>query len=544
MRRRFLLVLVVCLVLPGSALASWLGSGAGNGHVKATNLSSGNAPAGSVSGRNLTVGWTAPSGGAPISGYTVKRYTTGGTAQTINSNCSGTVSGLSCTELNLPSGSWTYTVTPRQGNWQGAESPVSSVVSVGSPALAISGSTTLASLPTTLGGTISNFLSGQTATFRLDDPSTGPVLTGSITPTTTPANGQATVSVTIPSGTANGSHTIYAIGSAGDVASAAITVAVPTTITTTASNLRDASSGTETNQSDLAAFVDGRLFASGNFSTAFSATRYVQFDMNSALPAGRTVSGANLNFRFADSTAGDTTCFYFEVRRVSTGSVLATHGSSASPVGCNATTAQQTFTTSLPEVSTSDIANDLRIRVFAKESGSKSIRVDTATVSGSTPQVEFTLYDPIVVNAATGTATTTPWGIATVGDGAAYASASNWTTAFVSTRYLKLTFPSYVPATAAVNSVSLKHTYRPSTTGNTCYYFAVYSGATLIGTHGSSAAPVSCNSTTTYTTDTVALPEVTTAAMANGLTVRYYVRNASSLKSQDDLDTVTINYTD
>ena len=39
-----------------------------------------------------------------------------------------------------------------------------------------------------------------------------------------PANGTASVSVTIPSGIANGSHTVYAIGSTGDQASAAINV--------------------------------------------------------------------------------------------------------------------------------------------------------------------------------------------------------------------------------------------------------------------------------------------------------------------------------
>ena len=41
-------------------------------------------------------------------------------------------------------------------------------------------------------------------------------------------------------------------------------------------------------------------------------------------------------------------------------------GDASSPIGCNSTTTQQTFTTAVPEVATSDIANDLRVRVFAQ----------------------------------------------------------------------------------------------------------------------------------------------------------------------------------
>ena len=63
--------------------------------------------------------------------------------------------------------------------------------------------------------------------YRLDDPSSGTVLTGSITPTPVPSNGTATVSVTLPAGTSNGSHTIYAVGNLGDQPGASITVNRP-----------------------------------------------------------------------------------------------------------------------------------------------------------------------------------------------------------------------------------------------------------------------------------------------------------------------------
>jgi hypothetical protein len=69
---------------------------------------------------------------------------------------------------------------------------------------------------------------GQAVTFRLDDQSTGTVLTSTLSPTTVPASGSVTATVTIPAGVANGSHTVYAIDGQGDVASASITVAHPT----------------------------------------------------------------------------------------------------------------------------------------------------------------------------------------------------------------------------------------------------------------------------------------------------------------------------
>jgi hypothetical protein len=80
-----------------------------------------------------------------------------------------------------------------------------------------------------------------------------------------PGNGTASVSVTIPAGTANGAHTVYAIGDQGDTAGAPLTVAVPTTISTSVWDVRDASTGTESNQSEPHAFAnDSRTATSGS----------------------------------------------------------------------------------------------------------------------------------------------------------------------------------------------------------------------------------------------------------------------------------------
>ena len=217
---------LAALLFAGSAIAGWGGGGTGRGYSKAKSMPAMAAPTVAVSNRDVTVTWSAPSGGAPAAGYVVRRYNTSGDAQTVGSACAGVVSGLSCVESGVPAGSWRYTVRAAQGNWRGAESSQSAVATVEAPSLSLSPGT-VTSFPTSLSGGIAHFATGQTVSFRLDDPATGPLLTGSITPSPVPASGSSSASVTIPAGTANGSHTVYAVGSGGDRATAPITVTAP-----------------------------------------------------------------------------------------------------------------------------------------------------------------------------------------------------------------------------------------------------------------------------------------------------------------------------
>jgi hypothetical protein len=534
------------LVAVPSAHAAWSPPGTGSQTAKARTMPTGSTPTASVSNRNVTVSWTqATIGGSPVQGYLVKRYDTNGNVQTIGAGCSGLVTAVSCTETAVPAGSWTYSVTPKQQNWLGTESARSSAVTVAAPALSFSGSTTVTSLPASLTGTIANYIPAQTVTYRLDDPTTGTLLSGSISPSPVPSSGSATVSVTIPSGTANGAHTVYAIGSSGDVASAAITVAVPITITTSAWDVRDASAGAgEVNQTALTAAADGLTFPTGTWASTFG-TKYAEVNLNGPLPSGQTVSGASFNFRFAAAASGETACFYFETRRISTGAVIGTHGSPSSPVGCVTGTSLQTFTTAIPEVNTSALADDVRIRFYASESAAKAITVDLATVTGTAASTSFTLYTGSYTD-ATGTPTTSAWGLFAAGDGFAYTSAANWAASFSTSRYLKLTFPAYVPSGVTVTGATLKNYYRPTSSGrNVCWYFEVYAGATLIGTHGSSSSPVSCNSTTAYTTDSIPLPEVDTVAEANSIVIKAYydISGTGTRTTQHDLATLSVTYT-
>ena len=299
------LVLVLALV-PVSAHASWVRADAGDAGARAKTVDAVAAPSASVAGRTVTVSWSAPSSGAPPTGYTVKRYNNSGQQQTIGASCSGTISGLTCKERKVPTGTWKYTVTPELGNWRGPESNFSAAVTVGSAQLSFS-SSTVTSFPTGVSGTIDNFVDGQSVSFRLDDPSSGQALSGSISPDPVPENGHADVSVTIPAGTSNGSHTIYAIGSDGDQASAAVTVNAPKVTSTAIA--KSAGGDPDFIKQGGAYFVYANVSGAGNPPSGFAT---LKADV-SAMTSGQTavslangsysVNGQSYNYRSAQLTA-------------------------------------------------------------------------------------------------------------------------------------------------------------------------------------------------------------------------------------------------
>jgi hypothetical protein len=128
-------------------------------------------------------------------------------------------------------------------------------------------------------------------------------------------------------------------------------------------------------------------------------------------------------------------------------------------------------------------------------------------------------------------------------DGTTYTTVGNLATTFNAARYLKFTPNQAVPAGAAISGAQVQFAYKSATAGDTtCWYFEVYNGTTLIGTHGSSSTPVSCNATTSYVTDTVSTPEVDTEAEANSLVLKAYVRNSGARKASIELVQVDLNY--
>jgi len=204
----------------GVAHAAWIAGGGETGFAAATTVGAGSAPTVTVNGRDVTVSWSAATlaTGAPVSGYTVRRFDTGDTPQPVGAGCSGTIAALGCTEQGVAAGVWTYTVTPVQGAWTGAEGPRSGSVTVGGPALALTPAA-FSFVPVVLTGTVSGFVAGETIAFRLDDPVTGTILTSTMIPDPIPTNGSASVTVTISVGMGAGAHTLYAVGSLGTQAS-------------------------------------------------------------------------------------------------------------------------------------------------------------------------------------------------------------------------------------------------------------------------------------------------------------------------------------
>jgi hypothetical protein len=324
-----------------------------------------------------------------------------------------------------------------------------------------------------------------------------------------------------------------------------------------AQDFRDASSGAEVNKSDPYSYADA-ITAPTSTAIGSGTNLYLELTFSSPRPGGLSVSAAQFNFRLASSggaQAGNA-CFWFDVR--SGGSVIGTHGSYASAAGCSAGTTQTTVSTAMPEVSSTDQANGLVIRVYLWETGTKTktVNVDLATLTGSTPYTAFTAYEIQAVDDTSGTPVTAPWSLSTV-DATTYTAASNWPSATASTtKYLKATLEPSVPTGSVLTAVSLSNVWRASaavTNGGTlCYYLEVFNGATSLALHGSGAAPLACtNSGTIFTNTPVSLPEVDTVTKANNLVLKLYYwvsplcgggGNPGCVKSVTDQLQVTYSY--
>ena len=309
-------------------------------------------------------------------------------------------------------------------------------------------------------------------------------------------------------------------------------------------DVRDASAGgAEANYSDALSYADGVVKTTGNWTAAFATTQFDDFDFGAGRPAGIPITSAIFHFTFAPTRSNDNACFYLDVRRASTNTLLGTHGSSGSPSACANAGAQVAATVDVSaEVTSTTIANDLRIRVYANNDGKKAINIDLASVTITTPYSTATLFEQRWDDESGGTPSATLWPFVAV-DGTAYTSAGSFATAFSTTRYIKLTPNESVPTGSMITNVQLRFAYKSATAGDTtCWYVEVYNGATLIGTHGSSASPVSCNATSAYVTDTVPIPEVSTAAIANNVVLKVYMRDSGAAKASIDLAQLDVNY--
>ncbi len=139
MRRALLMLLCLlgALAAAGPASARWDAGGGGAGNATVVTMPTGATPAGSVSGRSVTVSWAQNDFvngnlGAAGGAYTITRYAEGGTTPvTPGTGCSSAITGtaatLSCTESSVPDGRWQYRITPFINSFTGTEGPPSPV---------------------------------------------------------------------------------------------------------------------------------------------------------------------------------------------------------------------------------------------------------------------------------------------------------------------------------------------------------------------------------------------------------------------------------
>ncbi len=224
-------LLIVAILIAAAALALQAGAAnaawrapdiAGVGAAGAQHLPAGSQPSAVASARSVDVSWDAATDAPDGSSYRVVRTpAAGGAATTVCAD----VNETSCTDTDVPTGSWRYAVRVILGAWAGPAGDTSSSMTIGAAALSLSPSS-VSALPATTTATLSGFTASETVTFRLDSPS-GTVLATSPATTTTSAAGAATATVTIPSSTSTGAHTIHAIAADGLSATATLTVSLP-----------------------------------------------------------------------------------------------------------------------------------------------------------------------------------------------------------------------------------------------------------------------------------------------------------------------------
>lgn len=312
---------------------------------------------------------------------------------------------------------------------------------------------------------------------------------------------------------------------------------------TTGWTISDAADGSAADVSDPTTTVNAVRYDTGNWDNVYSATRYVTFDFSGGRAAGLSTSSVALQMDIAANGGAATVCYYFEVYRTSTTTLIGTHGNSTTPAACVTGTTITSTNTALAEVTNTDIANDLTVKIFAKESGKGAMRIDRATITGSTPYNTFSLFRTKTIDAADGSAATTPWGPA-LPELTYFETGGNYAATFSATRYVDITFPSAnVPAGSTITSAGLSLKYKAAGAGKAlCLYFEAYSGATLVGTTGSSGSPFCSDTANNWRTDTFTLSGVDTVSEVNGLRVRIYGQAAGGSKGQFDVMELAANY--
>jgi hypothetical protein len=308
---------------------------------------------------------------------------------------------------------------------------------------------------------------------------------------------------------------------------------------TTAHRIVDSSSGTPATATDpFAVNGDGKTVTSKGTPTTFSATRYIDFVLDSGPAGGVPVSAVTASFSFSNGSS-DNICVYLELRQSSTAAVLGASGSAASPSCSTSASRRITYTFPAGTLSSSTVYNDLTLRAYVRNASgfTRAIGLDEASVSGTlttnrgATTTTVTLFPLRYDDRLDGVAASSPYIIAFAGDGAyapsQFAIPASYSTSWYMGFELPLAGVGYLPSDSTVTAARLFHSWRPSSSlaaGSICYYARAYNGTTALG---SNSAEVCNTGGTTVQNDVIALPAVTTPAIANALSVRLYYRTSA-----------------
>jgi hypothetical protein len=119
---------VALLAVPSAADANWSSPGSGTSYAQALSLGTPTTPTLVRVGGGIKVTWTAVTIGGATTTYTVHRYDASNVEHTITASCTGNVSGVTCTETTVATGSWHYKVQAHKGSWDGSLSAASAAI--------------------------------------------------------------------------------------------------------------------------------------------------------------------------------------------------------------------------------------------------------------------------------------------------------------------------------------------------------------------------------------------------------------------------------
>lgn len=340
----------------------------------------------------------------------------------------------------------------------------------------------------------------------------------------------------MPQTTSRTSTTTTATGITGfgDLITAESTVAAPGSL---------ASSAVSTRRIDLTWLDNASTETGYAVEKGTDGVNYSAYTTTAANAVGSSVTGLTAN-----------TTYYFRVRTVTATSYSAWVYVSGMTLTVPVAVADSYSTSEgvvLAQSAPGVLANDpdynngfyVATKVTDPSSGSVTLNTDGSFTY--TPNASFSGTDSFTYRVDDGALHGNPVTVTITVSTSAYVPVANWPTSANSSRYIEMAFPAYIPSGATVHDATFHHKYRTSsaTPGYTvCYYFEVYDNTTLIGTHGSSGSPVSCQSGGSYVTDDVALPEVNTVSRANNLKIRLIVWSSGGGKSEHRLGSVTVDY--